>query len=74
MGWDALLGLVSHFCTSWLFTVIRKQWILPREVEESPSMGVFQKHGDVAPMDTISGHWWGWSRVGFGDLRGLFQP
>lgn len=38
MGWDAPVGLSSHFCTSWLFTVIRKKWVLPREAEESPSL------------------------------------
>ena len=29
---------------------------LPREVEESPSMELFQNHGDVALRDVVSGH------------------
>jgi len=42
---------------------------LPREVGGSPSPEVFEKRGDVALRDV-----WGGTRVGIGDLRGLFQP
>ena len=35
----------------------------------SPSLEVFQDHGDVALKDMVSG-----LMVGLGDLRGLFQP
>jgi len=36
---------------------------MPREVGESPSLEVLQKHGDVALRDVASGHGgmgWGW--------------
>jgi len=47
---------------------------LPREVGESASLGAFQKCGDVALRDVVSG------QVGVGQwldqmsFRGLFQP
>jgi len=46
---------------------------LPREVEESPSLEVFRKRGDVALRHMVSGHGGGVSIVGLDDLRGLFQ-
>ena len=46
---------------------------LPREVVESPFLGVFQSHGDVTLRDMVSGIW-GWVGVGQDDVRGLFQP
>ena len=39
----------------------------------SPSLGVIQNHGDVAPRDVVSGHS-GMGCVGLGALSGLFQP
>ena len=47
---------------------------LPREVVGSPSMEMFEKCGDVALGDVVSGHGGGGLVVGEGDLRGLFQP
>ena len=41
---------------------------------ESPSLGVFRRHGDVALMDMVSGHDGDGSKVGHSGLRGLFQP
>ena len=48
---------------------------LPREVVQSPSLGVFQNRVDVALRDVVSGHG-GHTEltVGLGDLRGLSQP
>jgi len=40
----------------------------------SPSLEVFQNHGDVALRDMVSGHGRGGSVMGLGDLSGLFQP
>jgi len=39
----------------------------------SPSLEVFQNHGDVALRDVVSGHGGGGLTVGFGDCNGLFQ-
>ena len=41
---------------------------------ESPSLEVAKNHGDVALRDVVSGHGGGGLTVGFGDLRGFFQP
>jgi len=38
----------------------------------SPFLGVFQKGGDLALREVVSGH--GGHGVGLGDLRSLFQP
>jgi len=46
---------------------------LHREVMGSPSLEVFQNHGDVA-LRTWSVGMVGWVGVGLGDLSGLFQP
>ena len=47
---------------------------LLREMVESLSLGVSNKHGDVALKDTVSGHGGDGLMVGLGDFRGLFQP
>ena len=41
---------------------------------ESPSLEVFQRRGDVALGDVVSGHGGGRLVVGLDDLRGLYQP
>ena len=46
---------------------------LPREVAESPSLQVLEKHGDVALRDMINGHGEDGLTVGLDDFRGLFQ-
>ena len=46
---------------------------LPREVAESPSLEVLEKHGDVALRDMINGHGEDGLTVGLDDFRGLFQ-
>ena len=40
---------------------------------ESPSLGVFGEHGDVALRDAVSGHSGGGWVVGLYDLCGLFS-
>ena len=40
------------------------------EVVESPSLEVFKNCRDVALGEVI----WGWTELGFVDLRGLFRP
>ena len=45
---------------------------LPRDVMGSPSLEVFQNHGDVALSDVGSGH--GGDGLGLEGLSGLFQP
>ena len=51
------------------------QWHrLPREVVESPSLGVFQIHIDVALGDIVSGRGGGGLVVWLDDLSGRFQP
>jgi len=45
-----------------------------REMEESPSLEVFKKCGDVALRDVVSGHGGDGSVVGPDDLSSLFQP
>jgi len=47
---------------------------LPREVEESPSLGVSMDHGDVALRYMASGHGGEGLMVGLDDLGALFQP
>ena len=42
------------------------------EVLGSPSLEVFQSHGDVALMEVGSGH--GGGGLGLGDLGSLLQP
>ena len=54
--------------------VVRQWQRVPGEVVESQSLEVFQKHGDVALRDVVSGHGWGWDGVGLGGLSVLFQP
>ena len=46
---------------------------LPWEMVESPSLEVFQSHGDVALRVVVSGVG-GWAVFGPGDLRGLSLP
>ena len=46
---------------------------LPREVVGSPSLEMFQNHGE-ALRDVVCGHGEGGLRLDLGDLRGLFQP
>jgi len=44
--------------------VVRQRHRLPREVEESPFLEVFQNCGDVALGDVVAGHEgidWGWT-------------
>ena len=49
--------------------------LLPKEVEESPSLEVFKKHVDVALTDMgSSGHGGDGLVVGLDDLGGTFQP
>jgi len=51
------------------------QWHrLHREAVQSPSLEVFQNRVDMALRDVVSGHGGDGLVVGFGDLRGLFQP
>ena len=50
-----------------------RQWHrLPREVVQSPSLGVFKNRMDVALRAVVSGR--GGGGLAVGDLRGLFQP
>ena len=41
---------------------------------ESPFLELFEKRGDVALRDTVSGHGGDGLIVGLDDLSGLFQP
>jgi len=41
---------------------------------ESPSLGVFSDHRDVALGDVVGGMGWGWIGVALGSQRCLFQP
>ena len=45
-----------------------------QRVVESPSLEVFQNHGDVALRDTASGHGAGRLGLEIDNLSGLFQP
>jgi len=45
-----------------------------RKVVESPFLELFEKRGDVALRDTVSGHGGDGLIVGLDDLSGLFQP
>ena len=47
---------------------------MPREVRESPSLGMFRSHVDVALRDVVSGHGGDGLVVGLDGLSGLFQP
>ena len=44
---------------------------LPREVGESPSLEVFENHGDMALSDTVSGHGGDGLMAGLNDLSGF---
>ena len=51
-----------------------KQWHrLPREVGESPSLGVFRDCGDVALTDAVSGHGRGELGTDLGALEVFFN-
>jgi len=53
--------------------VVRQWQRVPGEVVESQSLEVFQKHGDVALRDVVSGHGGGGLLLGLDGLGGLFQ-
>ena len=52
-----------------------RQWHrLPRQVVESPSLGVSTNRGDVALRDVVSRHGGDGMVVGLNDLGDLLQP
>lgn len=50
-----------------------KHW-MPRQVVESSSLEVFQRHVDLAFREVINGGFSVRFTVGFNDMKGLFLP
>ena len=48
---------------------VARYWnTLPSEVVKSPSLEECKECGDEALRDVVTGHGWGWTGVGLGDL------
>ena len=65
------LDIKKHFLSE---RVVRHWHRLPREVVESPSLGVLRRRVGVALRDVVSGHGGAGLMVARDDLSNLFQP